>query len=89
MKMSLQGEAEHIYDTTHALVLPSDGTAPVRRLVPVAGGGEAQACPSLLEDDAGHDVLVRLLELGEGGYTGLQDTIDPSTQPVWGELVSS
>ena len=82
MKISSQGKSEDVYDTTHALVLPSDGTAPVRGLVPVAGGGEAQACPSLLEDDAGHDVLVRLLELGEGGNTGLQDTIDPATQPV-------
>ena len=89
MKISSQGKSEDVYDTTHALVLPSDGTAPVRGLVPVAGGGEAQACPSLLEDDAGHDVLVRLLELGEGGNTGLKDTIDPSAQSGWGELVSS
>ena len=54
-----------------------DGAAPVRAVVPVAGGGRVEARPVLLHDDAGHNVLERLLELGQAGQAGLNHPVGP------------
>ena len=82
-------KSEHVDNAAHALTLPPDGAAAVHGDVPVAGGGHGQAGPRLLQDDAGHHVLVCLLQLGEGSRTALHDTVDPHTRPAAGEVGSS
>lgn len=59
------GQAEGADDAVHGLVLPPHCAAPVRGAVPEAGAGRVQPRPILLHDDAGHDVLEGLAQLGE------------------------
>ena len=47
-KEELDGESKDGYNAVHGLVLPSDGAAAVRRVVPVAGGGRVKAGPVFL-----------------------------------------
>ena len=54
MNLILDGEAEDGDNAVHGLVLPPDGAAAVRRVVPVARAGRVQPRTVLLHDDARH-----------------------------------
>jgi len=61
-KEELDGESKDGYNAVHGLVLPSDGAAAVRRVVPVAGGGRVKAGPVFLHDDARNDIFEGFLQ---------------------------
>ena len=55
------GQTEDSCDTVHRFVLPPDGAAAIRRVVPVAGAGSVQTRSVLLHDHARHHVFERLV----------------------------
>ena len=74
---SLDCQPEHRHDAVHRLVLPPHRAAAVSAVIPVAGARCVKTSSIFLHDDAGHDVLEGLLQLGQAGEAGLHHAVGP------------
>jgi len=73
----LNGKTKYGNNTVQALILPSDGTAAVRCVIPEAGTCRVKTSPRLLHDCAIHNVLKRFLQTSQSKEASLNNRRGP------------